>query len=78
MGLLLGSNDKQKKFIDEKEEQKFRCESLVELNYSFVSNCGPYVFNGQTYTTSGYYSFYYTSAQGCDSVIDIDLETSSG
>jgi hypothetical protein len=38
-----------------------------------VSNCGSYVWNGTTYTTSGTYTWTGVNAVGCDSVVTLNL-----
>lgn len=40
---------------------------------STVSNCGSYVWLGDTYTESGTYTKSYTSKYGCDSVVELAL-----
>ncbi|MFN5622170.1 MAG: hypothetical protein ACK478_12790, partial [Flavobacteriales bacterium] len=38
-----------------------------------IHACGPYTWNGSTYTTSGTYSFATTTAAGCDSIAQLVL-----
>jgi hypothetical protein len=38
-----------------------------------ASNCDFYTWNGITYTQSGIYQYQGTSAQGCDSIVNLDL-----
>jgi hypothetical protein len=62
----------------------FGCDSVITLNLTIrfsntdtqdVSSCSDYtwVVNGQTYTTSGFYSDTLTNANGCDSIITLNL-----
>lgn len=60
------------------------CDSTVTLNLTItgpdqtnesITECGAYTWpaNGQTYTTSGTYSINLTNANGCDSIVTLDL-----
>lgn len=62
----------------------FGCDSTATLNLTInqgysntetVSSCGSYVWpvNGQTYTNSGTYTESFTTTNGCDSIITLDL-----
>jgi hypothetical protein len=42
-----------------------------------VSTCGPYIFNGQTLTQSGTYSYQGLTEWGCDSTIVLNLDYST-
>lgn len=51
---------------------------ILNLQHSVYSNIteqavGQYIWEGQTYTTSGTYSHTYTAANGCDSVVTLRL-----
>jgi hypothetical protein len=39
----------------------------------FISTCSSYVWQGQTFTSSGIYTWNGTSAKGCDSIIQLQL-----
>jgi len=60
------------------------CDSIVTLNLNLgydytdtevVSTCDSYVWavNGVTYTASGFYTESFVTAQGCDSILNLDL-----
>ena len=60
----------------------FGCDSTITTNLtvlpnitstSTVSSCNSYTWNGQTYTTSGTYSWVGTNAEGCDSTATLNL-----
>ena len=64
------------------------CDSLVTLNLSLgndytntdvVSACDSYVWpaNGVTYTTDGFYTASFLTAEGCDSILNLDLTINS-
>ena len=42
-------------------------------NYLYKAACDSYTWNGTTYTESGLYEQTFTSAQGCDSIVILDL-----
>lgn len=65
------------------------CDSIMTINLDmyfdnsltiFVTTCGqPYTSNaGNTYTTTGIYSEFFTSVNGCDSIVYIDLDVAEG
>ena len=45
----------------------------TEPSMTAVSTCGPYAWNGQTYGTSGTYTFETVNAHGCDSIATLLL-----
>lgn len=45
----------------------------ASYSYDTVTACGSYTWNGQTYDTSGIYSFTGTNAAGCDSIATLVL-----
>lgn len=58
------------------------CDSIINLNLMIhnstssvlnVTNCGNYILNGQTYSTSGTYTQLTTNIHGCDSTITLNL-----
>lgn len=60
------------------------CDSVVTLNLSLgydyidtevISSCDSYFWpaNGVTYTSSGFYTASFVTAQGCDSILNLDL-----
>lgn len=58
------------------------CDSIITLNLTInnasastlnVTNCGPYTFNNQTYSTSGTYTQVVQNVAGCDSTITLNL-----
>jgi hypothetical protein len=67
------------------------CDSIISLNLTISDSitgpttqqnaCGPYTWNGQTYTQSGTYTYNGTTANGCDSsatlVLTIDQAPSN-
>lgn len=48
-------------------------ESFTTISGSICGN-EPYYFNGTAYTQSGTYTFPYSTTQGCDSIITLELE----
>jgi hypothetical protein len=46
---------------------------LPYANTLNISSCGPYNFNGQTYTQAGTYPFQGTTVWGCDSTVVLNL-----
>ncbi|MCX6294107.1 MAG: hypothetical protein NT127_07420, partial [Sphingobacteriales bacterium] len=46
----------------------------ASTSYVSITNCRRYIWNGQTYTTSGTYSFITNNALGCDSVAILSLQ----
>lgn len=64
------------------------CDSVITLNLNLGTNsnttntvvaCDSYVWsaNGTTYTASGFYTENLTTAQGCDSIVNLDLTINS-
>ena len=44
-----------------------------DTSYTNITACNSYAWNGQSYTTSGAYSYTYTNALGCDSTAILNL-----
>lgn len=51
---------------------KYLCKDTASSVHQ-VASCGPYLFNGETYTASGVYRKRYWSAGGCDSIVTLEL-----